>query len=144
VTTSALSLLGSFCWIESQPLDVSLRLCRFFNDGLSRLCTEHEGRFVGYAALPPVDIPAAAAEFERALGLPGIVGTQVPGNAFVTRKDADAMHPLPKVAKSIAAPKARLTGPPFSALPPSPTLGPSPGTGAVVVADCASSCSAES
>jgi hypothetical protein len=79
------------------------------------------------------------------VGLPGIVGTQVPGNAFVTRKDADAMHPLPKVAKSIAAPKAQLTGPPFSALPPFPTLGRwPPGTGAVVLADCASSRSAES
>src|SRR5262245_58034632 len=98
VTTSALSLLGSFCWIESQPLDVSLRLCRLFNDGVSKICREHEGRFVGYAALPLVDIAAAAAEFERALGLPGIVGTQVPGNAFLTRKDAEAMRPLLEVA----------------------------------------------
>jgi len=98
VSTSALSLLGSFCWIESQPLDVSLRLCRLFNDGVSKICREHEGRFVGYAALPLVDIAAAAAEFERALGLPGIVGTQVPGNAFLTRQDAEAMRPLLEVA----------------------------------------------
>ncbi|HKC40075.1 MAG TPA: amidohydrolase family protein, partial [Gemmatimonadales bacterium] len=79
VSTSVLSLLGSFCWIEAQPLDVSLPLCRLFNDSVSRLCQEHEGRFAGYAALPLVDISAAAVEFERALGLPGIVGTQVPG-----------------------------------------------------------------
>src|SRR5499426_1466672 len=98
VSTSALSLLGSFCWIESQPLDVSLRLCRLFNDGVSKICREHEGRFVAYAALPLVDIAAAAAEFERALGLPGIVGTQVPGNAFLTRQDAEAMRPLLEVA----------------------------------------------
>jgi predicted TIM-barrel fold metal-dependent hydrolase len=70
VSTSVLSLLGSFCWIESQPLDVSLPLCRLFNDSVSRLCQEHEGRFVAYAALPLVDMSAAAAEFERALGLP--------------------------------------------------------------------------
>jgi predicted TIM-barrel fold metal-dependent hydrolase len=98
VSTSALSLLGSFCWIEAQPLDVSLSLCRLFNDGVSKLCQEHEGRFVAYAALPLVDMSAAAAELERALGLPGIVGTQVPGNAFLTRKDAETMRPLLEVA----------------------------------------------
>ncbi len=98
VSTSVLSLLGSFCWIEAQPLDVSVPLCRLVNDGVSRLCQEHEGRFVAYAALPLVDMSAAAAELERALGLPGIVGTQVPGNAFLTRKDAEAMRPLLEVA----------------------------------------------
>lgn len=98
VSTSVLSLLGSFCWIEAQPLDVSLPLCRLFNDSVSRLCQAHEGRFAAYAALPLVDISAAAVEFERALGLPGIVGTQVPGNAFLTRKDAEAMRPVLEVA----------------------------------------------
>ena len=98
VSTSVLSLLGSFCWIESQPLDVSLPLCRLFNEGVSRVCQEHTGRFVAYAALPLVDISAAAAELERALGRPGIVGTQLPGNAFLTRKDAEAMRPLLEVA----------------------------------------------
>ena len=98
VSTSVLSLLGSFCWVEAQPLDVSLPLCRLFNDSVSRLCQAHEGRFAAYAALPLVDISAAAAELERALGLPGIVGTQVPGNAFQTRKDAEAMRPLLEVA----------------------------------------------
>src|SRR5713226_3997783 len=34
VETSVLSLLGSFCWIESQPIDVSGPLCRAVNDGL--------------------------------------------------------------------------------------------------------------
>ncbi len=103
VTTSALSLLGSFCWIESQSLDVSLRLCRLFNDGVSRLCQEHPGRFVGYAALPLVNMSAAAAELERALGLPGIVGAQVPGNAFLTSKDAEAMRPVLEVANRYRA-----------------------------------------
>ena len=98
VGTSVLSLLGAFCWIESEPLEVSRRLCGLFNDGVSRLCQEHEGRFVAYAALPLVDIAAATAELERALRLPGIVGTQLPGNAFLTRKDAEAMRPLLEVA----------------------------------------------
>jgi predicted TIM-barrel fold metal-dependent hydrolase len=98
VTTSVLSLLGSFCWVESQPLEVSGPICRLVNDTLSRICRKHEGRFVAHAALPLTDISAAATEFERALGLPGIVGTQVPGNAFLTRKDAEAMRPLLEIA----------------------------------------------
>ena len=60
VSTSVLSLLGSFCWIEAQPLDVSLPLCRLFNDSVSKLCQQHPGRFAAYAALPLVDIAAAA------------------------------------------------------------------------------------
>jgi predicted TIM-barrel fold metal-dependent hydrolase len=93
-----LSLLGSACWIESQPVEVSVPLCRLVNDRLSRLCVEHEGRFAAYAALPLTDMAAAAAEFERALALPGMVGTQLPGNAFLTQADADAMRPLLEVA----------------------------------------------
>ncbi len=98
VGTSVLSLLGSFCWIESQPPDVSQALCRLVNDRFSALCQAHEGRFVAYAALPLTDLSAAQAEFERALSLPGIVGTQVPGNAFLTRADAEAMRPLLEIA----------------------------------------------
>jgi predicted TIM-barrel fold metal-dependent hydrolase len=93
-----LSLLGSFSWIETQPLGVSLPLCRLYNDGVSRLCQDYPGRFAAYAALPLVDMAAAAAEFERALGLPGIVGVQLPGNAFLTRRDAEAVRPLLEVA----------------------------------------------
>ena len=40
VETSVLSLLGSFCWIESQPLEESGPLCRTVNDGLSAICQE--------------------------------------------------------------------------------------------------------
>ena len=98
VETSVLSLLGSFCWIESQPPDVSGPLCRKVNDGLSAICRKHPGRFAAFAALPLTDMAAAAAELERALGLPGIVGAQVPGNYFLTRKDAEAMRPLLEVA----------------------------------------------
>ena len=98
VQTSVLSLLGSFCWIESQPLEESEPLCRTVNDGLSAICRKHPGRFAAYAALPLRDIAAAATEFERALGLPGMIGAQVPGNYFLTRKDAEAMRPLLAVA----------------------------------------------
>ena len=98
VEMSVLSLLGSFCWIESQPLEVSLPLCRRVNDGLSAICQEHPGRFAAFAALPLTDISAAAAELERALGLPGMIGAQLPGNYFLTRDDAEAMRPLLEVA----------------------------------------------
>src|SRR3954466_2411645 len=56
------------------------------------------GRFAAFAALPLVDISAAAAELERVLGLPGMIGAQIPGNAFLTSKDAEAMRPLFEVA----------------------------------------------
>ena len=98
VQTSVLSLLGSFCWIEAQPLDVSGPLCRSVNDGLSAICQKHPGRFAAFAALPLTDMTAAAAELERALGLAGMIGAQIPGNAFLTRKDAEAMRPLLEVA----------------------------------------------
>src|SRR5580658_4102609 len=98
VEVSVLSLLGSFCWIEAQPLEVSGPLCRSVNDGLSGICQEHPGRFAAFAALPLTDISAAAAELERALGLPGMIGAQIPGNAFLTRNDAEAMRPLLDVA----------------------------------------------
>ena len=98
VNTSVLSLLGAFCWIESQPVEVSLPLCKMVNDALSGLCQNHAGRFSAFAALPLVDISAAAAEFERALTLPGVVGAQVPGNGFLTKKAAENMLPLLEVA----------------------------------------------
>ena len=98
VSVSALSLLGSFCWIEAQPLEVSVPMCRTINDSLSRICQQHAGRFAAYAALPLADISAAAAELDRAMGLPGIIGTQVPANGFLTAKDAESMRPLLEVA----------------------------------------------
>lgn len=98
VEISVLSLLGTFCWIESQPLDVSVPLCRRVNDGFSAICQKHPGRFAAFAALPLTDVSAAAAELERAMGLPGVIGAQLPGNYFLTRADAEAAHPLLEVA----------------------------------------------
>ena len=98
VETSVLSVLGSFCWIESQPVAVSLPLCRRVNDRFSAICAEHPGRFAAFAALPLTDLSAAAAELERAMGLPGMLGAQLPGNFFLTRTDAEAARPLLEVA----------------------------------------------
>ena len=98
VGVSVLSLLGSFNWVEAQPPEVSGPLCRRVNDGLSAICEKHPGRFAAFAALPLTDMSAAAAELERVLALPGMIGAQVPGNYFLTRKDAEAMRPLLDVA----------------------------------------------
>jgi predicted TIM-barrel fold metal-dependent hydrolase len=98
VVMSVLSLLGSFCWVESQPPEVSGPLCRRVNDELSAICQKHPGRFAAFAALPLTDIAAAAAELERALGLQGMIGAQLPGNFFLTRNDAEAVRPLLDVA----------------------------------------------
>src|SRR5246500_2562256 len=98
VSLSVLSVLGSFCWIEAQPIDEALPLCRRVNDGLAAICARHPGRFAAFAALPLTDMSAAAAELERALDLPGMIGAQLPGNFFLTRKDAEAMRPLLEVA----------------------------------------------
>jgi predicted TIM-barrel fold metal-dependent hydrolase len=98
VETSVLSLVGSFCWIESQPPEVSVPLCRRVNDRLSAICQEHPGRFAAFAALPLTDMAAAADELERALGLTGMIGAQIPGNFFLTRDDAETARPLLEVA----------------------------------------------
>ena len=98
VSVSVLSVLGSFCWIEAQPIDEALPLCRKVNDGLATICAKHPGRFAAFAALPLTDMAAAAAEFERAMGLPGVIGAQLPGNLFLTRDDAEAARPLLAVA----------------------------------------------
>src|SRR5581483_10148816 len=83
---------------ESQPLNVSGPLCRKINDGLSAICARHPGRFAAFAALPLTDLDAAAEELSRALGLPGIIGAQLPGNYFQTRQSAEAVRPLLAVA----------------------------------------------
>src|SRR3989442_6375535 len=111
VSTSVLSLLGSFCWIEAQPLDVSLALCRLFNDSVSRLCQEHEGRFAAYAALPLVDISAAAVEVEPALGLAVIVGTQRNANPFLRAKLPMTCVPCSRARNGTAQPSSATTVP---------------------------------
>jgi len=103
VEKSVLSVLGSFCWIESQPLDVAGPLCRRVNDAFSAICATHPRRFAAFAALPLVDIGAAAAELERTMRLPGMLGAQLPGNFFLTRTDAEKVRPLLETANRLRA-----------------------------------------
>jgi len=98
VSMSVLSLLGTFCWVESQPPAESGALCRQVNDGFAAICARHPGRFAAFAALPLTDMSDAAAELERAMALPGVIGAQLPGNYFLTRTDAEAVRLLLAVA----------------------------------------------
>ncbi len=98
VSTAVLSLFGAFQWIERLPVAESLPLVRLYNDSVSEICAAHEGRFAAYASLPQAEMPAAVAEFDRALALPGMIGALVPGNAFLTYEDAEAYRPLLEAA----------------------------------------------
>ena len=98
ISTAVLSLLSEFTWIERLPLEESLPLVQLYNNSISKLCDANAGRFTGLCALPLADIEAAATEFERAINLPGIVGAQAPGNAFLTYREADAFRPVIEIA----------------------------------------------
>jgi predicted TIM-barrel fold metal-dependent hydrolase len=98
ISTAVLSLLGGFQWIERLPAEESLPLARLVNDSLSAQCRRHEGRFAAYATLPQADVTVAAAELERAMALPGIIGALLPSNAFATYADAAKMRPILEVA----------------------------------------------
>lgn len=94
VSTAVLSLFGMFQWIERLPVAESQPLVQIHNDALSDICRDHAGRFAAYASLPLSDLDAAIAELERTMALPGIIGAQIPGNAFLTYETAQAFRPL--------------------------------------------------
>jgi aminocarboxymuconate-semialdehyde decarboxylase len=98
ISTAVLSMLGSFSWTERLPAAEGLPLLRLFNDSVSTLCKQHEGRFAAYACVPQTDVMLAAAEFERAIKLPGIIGVLMPANAFITRQAAERVRPILEVA----------------------------------------------
>lgn len=93
ITRGVLSLTP-FYGIECLPLADSVPLCRTFNDEVSAMCVAHPGRFSGLAALPVADMGATHAEFERAMGLPGMVGAVLPGDGFLSAKRAAAFRPI--------------------------------------------------
>jgi len=83
-----------FGWMERLPVAQSLPLVQLYNDSVSGLCRDHEGRFKAVAALPLDDFGVAEEEFDRAMALPGMVGLSLPGDAFVTRERAEPYRPL--------------------------------------------------
>lgn len=60
---------------ELLTVELGIQGARICNDYLAELCGQYPGRFVGLATLPLQDVPAAMAEYQRAihgLGLRGI------------------------------------------------------------------------
>jgi predicted TIM-barrel fold metal-dependent hydrolase len=103
ISTAVLSLFGQLQWIERLPVAESLPLCRAHNDALAALCEKHPGRFAGYASLPLQNMEVAAMEFARALSLTGIVGAVLPGNAFLSLKNATEYEPIMEIADQYKA-----------------------------------------
>ena len=93
ITRGVLSLTP-FYGIECLPLADAVPLCRTFNDEVSAMCAARPDRFSGLAALPVADMGAMHAEFERAMGLPGMVGAVLPGDGFLSAKRAAAFRPI--------------------------------------------------
>lgn len=69
------------------------------NDDLSDLVKAHPDRFIGLATLPTADIPAAAAELERAHRELGLIGATLPLDAFIHLESARALAPIFAVAQ---------------------------------------------
>jgi predicted TIM-barrel fold metal-dependent hydrolase len=64
---------GMLAIYNVKDLDFARVMCRTYNDWLSALCTDGEGRLYGAAVVPQQDIEAAAEEIRRAAELPHIV-----------------------------------------------------------------------
>jgi predicted TIM-barrel fold metal-dependent hydrolase len=98
IDVALISMLGGFGWMERLAVEQSLPLVKIYNDSVSAMCASHPDRFAAVAALPLADLDAAAQELDRAMGLPGMVGAQIPGDGFVTLERAQAFAPVFEVA----------------------------------------------
>lgn len=103
ISTAVLSTFGYYQWAERLPAAESIPLVRAINDSFADFCKTYPGRFAAYASLPLADMAEAKAEFRRAMGLDGIIGAVLPGNAFLTKADAEAYAPLMEVADELRA-----------------------------------------
>jgi predicted TIM-barrel fold metal-dependent hydrolase len=79
--------------------DEARPLWRAQNDDLGDLVRQHPKRFLGLATLPTADIPAAAAELERAHRELGLIGATLPLDAFIHLESARALAPIFSVAQ---------------------------------------------
>lgn len=69
------------------------------NDDTAELVRNHPQRFLGLATLPTADLPAAAAELERAHRELGLIGATLPLDAFIHLESARALAPIFAVAQ---------------------------------------------
>jgi predicted TIM-barrel fold metal-dependent hydrolase len=80
--------------------------CRAYNDWLSDLCADGEGRLHGVAILPHLDPIRAAAEVRRVADLPHIVGVQVRPNPAMDFKhlNHEVYEPIWAAAEEVGLP----------------------------------------
>ena len=69
------------------------------NDDVAELVRTHPTRFFGLATLPTADLPAAAAELDRAHNELGLIGATLPLDAFITLESARTLRPILEVAQ---------------------------------------------
>lgn len=81
------------------PVAEARPIWRAHNDDLGEIVKAHPGRFQGLASLPTADIPAAAAELERAHTKLGLIGATLPLDAFSNLESARALAPIFEVAQ---------------------------------------------
>src|SRR5258708_1234203 len=60
--------------------EAQIRITRYVNDELAKLCRTHPDRFVGLASLPLHDVAAALAEIDRTTGELGMKGLGIGSN----------------------------------------------------------------
>ncbi|HAY47313.1 MAG TPA: hypothetical protein DCY55_13670 [Gammaproteobacteria bacterium] len=120
IHTAVLSISGVF-GIEALPLNEALDIARKYSNAISTLHLEYPDRLFGLASLPIADLKIAAEEFDRALGVPGIVGAILPGNGFLTLESAQRFRPIFDIAQKHNAHILVHTGvlPNDKSLPPS-------------------------
>jgi predicted TIM-barrel fold metal-dependent hydrolase len=90
----------------TQPLppEAAVPLARDANDFLADAVRRHPGRFSAFATLPTSDPAAAAAELERSVTKPGLVGALLfprTGEAFL---DHDSFRPVFEAAAQLGVP----------------------------------------
>lgn len=102
VDTGVLSISGVF-GVERLPAEQALKIGQMFVNEVSELHQQYPERIFGFATLPLADMDMAKKELERALQLPGIVGTLIPGNAFLTLERAEPFRPLFEIAQKYKA-----------------------------------------
>ena len=74
--------------------ELGTRGARICNDYLAELCARHPGRFVGLATLPLQDLPAAMAEYQRAIHGLGLRGVFLFSHIAGKPLDAPEFEPL--------------------------------------------------
>jgi aminocarboxymuconate-semialdehyde decarboxylase len=76
------------------PPDEGARWTRAINDGIAEVVAVDPKRFVGFAALPLQDLPAALRELERAAGQLGLRGVEISSDIAGTQLDAEELEPF--------------------------------------------------